>query len=753
MKRSTIYAFLIVLFTISNTHAQTNTLPEPGYIATFMGGYIGDGNTAIQASLNSPQDVFVDTVGNIYIADAEFNRIRKIDTAGNITTVAGGSATSTQPYGDDGPATNAYLREPSGVFVDNTGNIYIADQGLSRIRKVDTSGIITTVAGGGTVVDTTIATATRLSGPTDVIVDGDGNIYIADRGNHRVRKVDAAGTITTIAGTGDRGFDGDGGPATQAQLSNPSGIHLDSAGNLYIADEQNRRVRKVDTSGIISTVAGNGSFSSSNEGNPATETGISVKSVYVDNTGLIYISDGFARVRKVDANGNIATFVGGGSLSPTEATLATEAELKSPVGLSGDANGNLYIAERDASLIRKVDANNAITTIAGGYLGDGQFRTQTTLVKPKGLALDTQGNLLVADYDHHRIRKVNTSSGLVETIAGSGIAGTHTDGGQATASTVSLPVGIGIDHMGNLYVAGQTWSTIQKIDSAGIITTIAGSGNETTDNISATQARLSSPSDMAFDASGNMYIANTNNHTIRKIDTTGNITTIAGNGQFGATGDGGPATDAQLNRPSGLTLDSAGNLYIADTGNKRIRKIDTTGTISTIAGGGTQGFPSYGHNGPATDAQLVNPTDVAIDTAGVLYIADQRLIRKIDTDSIISTIAGHGLTSASTGDGGLATDAQLASAISLVISPDNYLYFSDDASHIIRVINLTTSSAPTPDFNGDGQVNFSDFIAFVSAFGTRSDQPNYDPKFDLDSSGDVGFTDFLTFSAAFGKPL
>lgn len=746
---------LLILLTFGNSYAQSNTLPEPGYINTFMGGYIGDGNTATQASLNNPQDVFVDKQGNIYIADAEFNRVRKIDASGTISTIAGGGTNSTQPYGDGGPATQSYLREPSAIFVDNTGVLYIVDQGLSRVRKVNLSGIITTVAGGGTNPDTTAATEVRLSGSTDIVVDTQNNLYIADRGNHRVRKVNPAGIITTVAGTGERGFDGDGGPATQAKLSNPSGIYLDSVGNLYIADEQNRRVRKVDPTGIITTVAGNGSFASFNENTPATETGISVKSVYVDNTGNLYISDGFSRIKKVGTDGNIATFAGGGSKSSTENALATEAELKSPIGLWGDTTGNLYIAEQGANLIRKVDTSGNISITAGGYIGDGKTRTETTLAKPKGLALDAAGHLYVADYDHHRIRKVDATTGIVQTVAGNGIGGNNSEGILATTANVSLPTGLGIDAIGNLYVSSQTWSTIQKIDTAGIITTLAGGGNETTDGIAATQARLSSPSDIAFDQNGNMYIANLNNHTIRKVDSSGTITTIAGNGQFGSIGDGGPASQAQLNRPTGLAFDTLGNLYIADTGNKRIRKIDTSGTISTFAGGGTAGFPTYGHNGPATDAQLINPTDIAIDTTGTLYIADQKLIRKINPSGILTNIAGDGITSSSTGDGGLATDAKVSSAISLVVSNKGFLYFSDDLNHTIRVINLNTPTVttPTPDFNGDGQVNFSDFIAFVSAFGSRTGQPNYDAKFDLDSSGDVGFTDFLTFSAAFGKPL
>jgi len=745
-------ATLIFLTGMGLSHAQTNTLPAPGYIDTFVGGYLGDNNLATQAALNQPQDVFVDANGNLYIADAEFNRVRKVDTTGIITTIAGGSASSTQPYGDNDLATEAYLREPSAVFVTPSGDLYIADQGLSRIRKVDTSGIITTVAGGGTNPDTTLATEVRLSGPTDIVVDDTGNIYIADRGNHRVRKVDTAGIITTIAGTGERGFSGDDGPATQAQLSNPSGIHLDSAGNLYIADEQNRRVRKVDTTGTITTVAGNGSFASFNEGTPATETGISVKSVFVDVQGLIFISDSFARIRKVDENGNITTFAGGGSNAPTADGLATNAELKSPVGLWGDSAGNLYIAERDANLIRKVDTNNNISTVAGGYIGDGQFRTLAALVQPKGLTLDHSGNLFVADYDHNRVRKIDITTGLIETVVGNGAGGSIGENISALEATFSLPVGITFDQQGNLYTSTQAWSSIHKKDASGILTTFAGSGNETTDGITATDARLSSPNDLVFDANGNLYIANLNNHTLKKVDPSGIITTIAGNGQFGFSGDDGPATNAQLNRPSGLTFDTSGNLYIADTGNKRIRKIDTSGIITTIAGGGSAGFPTYGHDGPATDAQLIDPTDVAIDTSGILYIADQRLIRKVDPNGIITNLAGDGITRASTGDGGLATDAKISSAFSLIVTPDGYLYFSDDANHTVRVINLNIPEAttPTPDFNGNGTVDFPDFIAFASAFGTRTDQTNFDAKFDLDSNGDIGFSDFLIFATAFG---
>ena len=335
-------------------------------------------------------------------------------------------------------ATSADLDSPSGVAVDASGNIYIADQQNNRIRKVDTSGTITTVAGNGTAGysgDGGPATSAELDSPSGMVVDSSGNLYIADSLNSVIRKVSPSGAITTVAGNGynrlgtgqpgfnDGGYSGDGGPATSAELNNPYAVAVDASGNIYIADTYNRRIRKVDASGTITTVAGNGYEGSgdlggySGDGGPATSAELAQPfGVAVDNTGNIYIDAGGNlyiadtnnhRIRRVDASGVITTVVGGGISSG----------VSSPAGVAVDAAGNLYIADMGNQCIRKVDATGALTTVAGsignpGYSGDGGSATAAELNFPFGVAVDASGNIIIADRDNSRIREVKASSSI-----------------------------------------------------------------------------------------------------------------------------------------------------------------------------------------------------------------------------------------------------------------------------------------------------------------------------------------------------
>ena len=322
---------------------------------------------------------------------------------------------------------------------------------------------------------------------------------------------------------------------------------------------------------------------------------------------------------------------------------ATNARLASPVSVATDGAGNLYIADRGNNRIRKVDSSGTISTIAGtgeyGFGGDGGPATEAGLDSPNGVATDGAGNLYIADTSNHRIRKVD-SSGIISTIAGTGDSrsfGFDGDGGPATNARLSYPSGVAVDGAGNLYIAERSNHRIRKVDSSGTISTIAGLGMRrrgfSGDGRPAVKAQLDQPEDVAVDGAGNLYIADSLNRRVRKVDSLGTITTIAGTGHApayrGQPGDGGPATNAQLSFPTGVAVDGAGNLYIADSGNHRIRKVDSAGTISTIAGTGRDGF--RGDGGPATEAWLTNPYDVAVDGAGNLYIADyaNRRIRKL----------------------------------------------------------------------------------------------------------------------------
>src|SRR5437016_3824473 len=473
-----------------------------------------------------------------------------------INTVAGGGA------GDGGDATIANLNSPASVAVDSSGNLYIADLGNERIRKIAAAtGIISTVAGNGVLGfagDGGAATNASLNSPASVAQDASGNLYIAEYANHRIRKVTAAtGIITTVAGNGINSFAGDGGAATSASLSHPNGVALDAGGNLYIADLGNERIRKVAAAtGIITTVAGNGVFG--------------------------FAGDGGA---------------------------ATNASLGGPVGVAGDAGGDLYIADYSNHRIRKVDAaSGIITTVAGngafGFAGDGGAATSASVSGPAGVAVDAGGNLYIANYSTHRIRKVDAATGIITTVAGNGICTFAGDGGAATNASLNYPASVALDASGNLYIADPNNNRIRKVAAAtGIITTVAGGGSALGDGGAATSASLYGPTAVALDASGNLYIADQNNHRVRKVDAaTGIITTVAGTGGPGVAGDGGAATSASLNNPDGVAVDASGNVYVADQGNHRIRRVAAaTGITTTVAGNRSPAFA--GDGGPATSAR------------------------------------------------------------------------------------------------------------------------------------------------------
>jgi uncharacterized protein (TIGR03437 family) len=642
-------------------------------IGTGSPSFSGDGSTAIAAGLNNPSSVALDPIGNLYIADQGNSRIRKVTAAtGIITTVAGTGVTGYS--GDLGPATNAQFYDPTAVTVDSAGNLYIADRQNNVIREVDaTSGIIRTIAGdhalttysGGSPFgsysgDGGPATSAGLDQPTGVAVDLSGNLYIADSVFTIVRKVNATtGIITTVAGDGQftdlTSPDGDGGPATSARVD-VTNIALDAIGNLYIAGIG--RVRMVSAAtGIISTVAGsaNGSISGG-DGGPATSAQLLPSAVAVDPVGNLYIADALnGTVRKVTAtNGTISTVVGNNANTYSgDGGPAVSAQLNKPNGVAVDDAGNLYIADTANSLIRAVaPGTGVINTVAGHYapyspinLTDGIPATQGSLAVPSGIALDSSGNLYIADSQECRVRKVTATSGIITTIAGgvtnaggfpNGYAG---DGGPATSSQLNAPYGVAADAAGNVYIADTYNNVIREVTAAtGIINTVAGGGvGYVGDGGQALNAGLKLPTGVTLDSAGNVYIADQGNNAIRKITAaTGIITTVAGSGVAGYRGDGGPAAQAQLNQPASVALDSNGNLYIADEGNNAIRKVTAaTGIITTIVGNGTPGFS--GDYGPANAAGLAHPFGVATDSSGHIYVADtaNNRIRELPGPAVI----------------------------------------------------------------------------------------------------------------------
>jgi uncharacterized protein (TIGR03437 family) len=654
-------------------------------VYTIAGGLQPENMPGTSAVFGQTTGVAVDAAGNVFIPLELYHMIVRLDaTTGMLTRVAGNGTSGYS--GDNGPATSAQLYLPTAVAVDGVGNVYIADFGNYRIRKVATNGTITTVGGNGTPGysgDNGPATSAQLYGVQAVAVDAVGDIYIADRFNHRIRKVTANGTISTVAGNGTAGYSGDNGPATSAQLRDPYGVAVDAAGNIYIADESSSVVRKVGTDGTIITVAGNGIAGYAGDNAQAATAQLNYPfGLAADALGNIYIADTENnRIRKIAANGIISTVAGNGARGYSgDNGSAISATLDEPAAVAVDAVGNLYIADESNAVVRKVANNGIISTVAGNgnnYSGDNGPATNAQLHWPAGVAVDAADNLYIADAYDNRIRKVATS-GVITTVAGNGTAGYSGDSGPATSAQLDYPFGIAVDAVGDLYIADTYSHRIRKIAPNGTISTVAGNGTAgySGDNGPAASAQLNDPYGVAVDAAGNVYVADTANNRIRKIATNGIISTVAGIGTQGYSGDSGPGISAQLYGPEAVTVDAVGNIYVADTGNNRIRKLMANGSISTVAGNGASGYS--GDNGSATGAQLTRPSGVAVDATGSVYIADSGnyVIRKVASSGVISTIAGNGSFGYS-GDNGPATIAQLGFLFGAAMDTAGNVFFAD----------------------------------------------------------------------------
>jgi sugar lactone lactonase YvrE len=652
-------------------------------ITTVAGGGPGDNGLATKSSVGTPTNLAADGNGNLFISDFVHNRVRKVDAGGTISTVAGNGSPGF--FGDGGPAINAQINVPAGLAADAHGDLFFADLNNNRVRKVDANGVITTVAGNGTVGfsgDGGPATNAALGftnpkdnpGPAPYLaVDPAGNLFIADIFNFRIRKVDTSGLITTVAGS-TRGFSGDGGPAVQAQFSFLAGLAVDSKGNIFIADAGNDRVRQVDAKGIIKTIAGTGLASFGGDGGPAINAFLNGPvGLALDAAGNLFIVDeSNGRIREVNTLGIINTVAGNGNEAFSgDGGAATSASLNRPEDVAVDSQGNLYIADSLNFRVRKVDLSGIITTAAGtgepNFSGDGGPATSAVLDHPLGVAVDGAGNIFISDTENDRVRKV-FGSGIINTVAGG-------------TPEVQFPRGLSVDVAGNVFFGAadsQGNFSVQKLDISGGLTSLAGiflnvgdvtvnstdvlfvgesciqklaGGNGITvagicssqvrgfsgDGGPATSARLNFPAGVDLDSAGNFYIADSGNNRIRKVDTNGIINTVAGNGDATFAGDGGLATSASLNLPNGVRI--VGNeLFIADTGNHRIRRVNDHGVITTVAGDGREGFS--GDGGPATSASLDAPFAVAVDTNNILFIADTNnsRIRKVPLPGFTITV-------------------------------------------------------------------------------------------------------------------
>ena len=683
-------------------------------------GSSGDGGPATRAILNRPNDIAVDYYGNVFIADSGNAVVRLVQkSSGTISTYAG---TYTAGYsGDGGPAVNAQLSSSLGIALDALGNLFIADCGNNRLRQVRTlDRSITNLAGTGTpgfAGDGGLATSAYLSCPSAAAVDTSGNVYIVDTNNNRIRcLVTTTGIISTYAGTGtpfspwSGGFNGDGGPASSAQLGSMPGNHfalaIDAVGNLYIADTTPLGSVRVVTkaTGFIYTLSGGGN----GDGAPATNAILNnPTSIAIDKHSNLLIADaGHGSIRLVSANSGIVTTYAG---SNDFANVGAPATL-SPQGIALDRTGNLYVTDHNSVLfIWKNDSS--ITAAAGGGYGDGVVASSAALNNPYGITIDANGNVYFADKNNNMIRVVSRETGIISPFAGTYIAGSTGDGASALSAQLNQPSYPVVDTSGHVFFMDN--GKIRRVDiTTTLISTYAGTGVGGTsgDNGPATNAQFT-PFGLAVDPTGNIYISDSYTFRIRVVwQSSGIITLFAGTGISGSTGEGGPATSACLAGPNNMATDVSGNLYFIDY--HAVRMIShSTGTIKRIVGTyysgpynwGVWGVNFAGDGGPGTAAMLAAPNSLAVDTSGNVYIADSGpswiggsgLVRLWSKNSgNMSTVAGVFPRADPTPNGRPATNTELDNPAGLALDAANNLYVV--ASNQILIVTPTPLPSSRP---------------------------------------------------------
>jgi len=518
---------------------------------------------------------------------------------------------------------------------------------------------IRTIAGGTEAGDGGRAADASIRYLQGVATDATGNIYVSDADDHRLRRIDSSGRISTIAGNGLPGFSGDGGPATQARINTPYGLSVTPTGDIVFADLGNARVRKISRNGVIETLAGGGTKAIPPAGvfiSPRDVKLIAPRNVLANSNGSLFISDfGANQVLEIRSDGNLTAL-------PLSAVT-----LNSPAGLTLDSSGNLLVADSGNARVRRLFRDGRVDVLLSST-------NQVPLERPVGLARMPDGSLLVADTRGDYLWKVESD----------GKAAIMPPGGRDVT----------VDPFGNIITAGLTW--LRRVNPQGIIDILIGPAFSRFrgDGGAALAARLNHPTGVAVDSKGNIYFADTANHRLRKLSTEGIVTTVAGSGEAGYRGDGGLATDSYLNRPTYVAVDAFDNVYLSDTGNHRVRVLIPGGVIQTVCGTGRTEFSNDGI--AARSAHLSSPMGLAFDLNGSLFIAekDHHRIRRIDQAGKIFTVAGTSIRGFSM-DGQDALNAMMNAPGAIAIDGQSNLYWADTGNRALRVVDQPTGKIRT----------------------------------------------------------
>ncbi len=615
-----------VVFSDTGNHRVRRITPA-GVISTIAGtgapGNAGDGGAAAAAQMISPWGLALDAAGNLYVADRDANVVRRIATDGGITTVAGSGQTGAPgTFGNGGKATNAALLTPSALALDKAGVLYITEDLANTIRKVTPDGQINALS------------TASFNGVQGIAVDAAGNIYISVTGDNRIVRISPAGQTTFLAGGGTGPSLGDGGPATDAILNAPTALVADSAGNIFVCDSGNNRIRKITPAGLITSAVGSGSIGLNSVGGDSSSVSVySPAGIAVDAKGTVYWTEaGNHRVRSLNPVNRLVTDLAGTTPTITGSSAAA-LPLLNPSGVAADRSGNFYIADTGNHVVRRVTPGGGAGIVAGtgqpNLNGDFGDALTLNLTYPRVVSVDPEGNLYIADTGNRRIRKVDTG-GIMSTRMGQGTS-PPVDGGFVGSASIPLPSGVVGESGGAFSTLDQKTGIVARADATGTVTLTPLTGVDS----------LLQPGAL-FTTTDTVYIADTLNHRIVRIDPFDPATAaykprasiVAGSGRPGYAGDTGDATRAQLNSPRGILVDGAGRLYIADTANHVIRMVDTNGIITTVAGSGKAGFS--GDKAPALGARFALPAGMAFDNSGNILVADQANQRIRQLQSVAS---------------------------------------------------------------------------------------------------------------------